>query len=531
MSRMSELTVAFTTTGEEKALANELASAFREILSVDNAFSDESGITLECWSSEHYFLADVTPVITCIVASLFPDKTIEATGRGEYTVVDDIHEYGATYSPEADRVESRWSNYCLGLNEDYGTKYSVDEAVLDTYYYGKLKECAEKMKLQLLGDKLDAYKAERSISAEKQYEWFKNYNAALATYLHARDPRDLVIPKKLDAIPPKAFMNCSMESLSIAEGVKKIGQKAFMNCKNVGEIVIPASVESISDEAFAGCTSLERIEFKNDAETLQPSLLKDCTSLRSVIFTGHVKTIKRTFQGLPNLEQVVLPEGLEELGDNAFADCVSLTDINLPKSLKSVSSSAFKGCSKLNLTLPSGLQEKAEFQVSNDMLLKAVKCVQSSEEAKDLLYFFDSLNKCKQFKKLSKAYEAEPWYKEYRKQLEEYKSKGGSSFSSQLQIKEKYFKMTFVEYAKEYFDKFVQANSDEEAMKLVSEEFTGKEIEKNNKALTAAVMTRSGRKSKDIVAEVGISSSVMSAVNMKVPYTELGSIVERMEKI
>lgn len=50
-------------------------------------------------------------------------------------------------------------------------------------------------------------------------------------------------------------------SVSIPDGVMKIGEDAFRRCTSLASLTIPASVTEISYHAFFGCTSLKEIYF------------------------------------------------------------------------------------------------------------------------------------------------------------------------------------------------------------------------------------------------------------------------------
>lgn len=52
-----------------------------------------------------------------------------------------------------------------------------------------------------------------------------------------------------------------ISSLTIGEGVTRIGDYAFMLCSFVTKVVIPESVTSMGDWAFWHCQSLKRITF------------------------------------------------------------------------------------------------------------------------------------------------------------------------------------------------------------------------------------------------------------------------------
>ena len=57
-----------------------------------------------------------------------------------------------------------------------------------------------------------------------------------------------------------------------------------------------------------------------------------------------------------NLEKVVIPEGVEAIGDYAFANAPNLSRVVLPSTLKSIGRGAFSNCTYLeSITLPEGL--------------------------------------------------------------------------------------------------------------------------------------------------------------------------------
>jgi len=90
-------------------------------------------------------------------------------------------------------------------------------------------------------------------------------------------------------------------------------------------------------------------------------------------YTGNPKTLKipeQTPEGVPvkaigehafgghqsNLVKVVIPEGVEKIGEYAFTNAPKLETVILPSTLKTVGRGAFKDCSYLkNIELPDGL--------------------------------------------------------------------------------------------------------------------------------------------------------------------------------
>lgn len=113
----------------------------------------------------------------------------------------------------------------------------------------------------------------------------KKYSIKITNY-HGKSAKKLVISYKIDGMPvdeicDRAFENANVCELYIHGGLKKIGKNAFYkstvkkavladgikripeymfyNCKNLAEINIPCTVKSIGKSAFASCTSLEFI--------------------------------------------------------------------------------------------------------------------------------------------------------------------------------------------------------------------------------------------------------------------------------
>ena len=63
---------------------------------------------------------------------------------------------------------------------------------------------------------------------------------------------DLTLPAALVAIEEEAFAGIDAARVEITENVVSIGPRAFADCKNLTELVIPATVQIIDDTALEG---------------------------------------------------------------------------------------------------------------------------------------------------------------------------------------------------------------------------------------------------------------------------------------
>ena len=150
-----------------------------------------------------------------------------------------------------------------------------------------------------------------------------------------------VLPDKLESIGQEAFANTSLSGvLQLPEGLKSVA--GFSHTKITG-IVFPSTLEEIagvdgSEGAFYQCKSLI-------CEISLPESLK--------------KIGKRAFWRSSIKGNLVLPEGLEEIGDYAFRECSGLTgSLVIPSGVRVISPYAFTDCGFTgNLTLPMGLEK------------------------------------------------------------------------------------------------------------------------------------------------------------------------------
>ena len=62
----------------------------------------------------------------------------------------------------------------------------------------------------------------------------------------------LTLPAALVAIEEEAFAGIDAGRVEITENVVSIGPRAFADCKNLTELVIPATVQRIADDALDG---------------------------------------------------------------------------------------------------------------------------------------------------------------------------------------------------------------------------------------------------------------------------------------
>ncbi|MBO5318203.1 MAG: leucine-rich repeat protein [Ruminococcus sp.] len=69
--------------------------------------------------------------------------------------------------------------------------------------------------------------------------------------------------------------------------VSEIAREAFMDCKNIAEIELPASITLIGSGAFRGCTCLKRIDLGRRIYSIESGTFDECPALETVIIRSE----------------------------------------------------------------------------------------------------------------------------------------------------------------------------------------------------------------------------------------------------
>lgn len=145
---------------------------------------------------------------------------------------------------------------------------------------------------------------------------------------------------------------------------------AFSGCSNLWKVTIPVNVESMTFNNFYYCVSLKTITFEkgsklkaftgghdNNYKILGAFL--DCKSLTTIEIPASVESLGTAFKG-SSLRTITFEKGSKlksitggyQNKDNysgALSDCKALTFIEIPASVETIEIAAFKGCSSLEM--------------------------------------------------------------------------------------------------------------------------------------------------------------------------------------
>lgn len=208
---------------------------------------------------------------------------------------------------------------------------------------------------------------------------------------------DVVIPEGVKEIGNDAFIDCGgLASVTIPEGVREIGSYAFGE-SSIQSVTIPKSVRSIGHGAFSYCENLTSVTFQdredavgieeldllfNGSPNITNVAIPRCMTRIAIALFGDTLWLKKLgefavldhflikYQGTK--ANVVIPEEIEELGWLSFAHCDCVKSVVIPESVTEIGHCTFMGCKNLqSVTIPKSVEEidKSVFEDSRPAII------------------------------------------------------------------------------------------------------------------------------------------------------------------
>ena len=110
---------------------------------------------------------------------------------------------------------------------------------------------------------------------------------------------------------------------------------------------------SVFSDSLRG-SDVEEAVVPEGVEVLDASAFAGCRRLTRVSLLSTLRVIEESaFWGCESLSTLTLPPSLERIGSRAFSGCSALVELNIPAGVREIGSGAFANCENLTtLTLP-----------------------------------------------------------------------------------------------------------------------------------------------------------------------------------
>lgn len=262
---------------------------------------------------------------------------------------------------------------CDGLTDiriPKGTETVGEEAFADC---GALKSVKLPDSVTSIGDgAFNSCKSLASITVDENNKSFLSKDGvlydkkqeSLVLFPAAIDIESYTIPNGVKTIGNYAFASCKLlTGVTIPDSVTYIGEHAFWGCKSLTSITIPKSVTSIEKYAFTSCTALTSITIPESVTSIGYNALDNCKSLTSItvdennkyysskdgVLFNKDRTVLILYPGSNNRKSYIIPDSVTTIEDGAFESCEFLTGILIPDSVTSIEPNSFPWIETLTL--------------------------------------------------------------------------------------------------------------------------------------------------------------------------------------
>lgn len=159
----------------------------------------------------------------------------------------------------------------------------------------------------------------------------------------------IVFPSTLKTVESYAFRNSAIKEFNFPEGLESVGKWTVYASTGVEKIVVPSTVTKWGDEAFTNNGTLKEIVLNDGLKVLGAKAFQNCPALTAISLPGTLRIIyDYAFAKCSNLKTINFGEGLTLLGNYMFSECTGLEEVTIPGSLTSIGQRAFQNCTALN---------------------------------------------------------------------------------------------------------------------------------------------------------------------------------------
>ncbi len=156
----------------------------------------------------------------------------------------------------------------------------------------------------------------------------------------------------------------SDETVSIPSGISEIGRDAFFRNEKIKKIIVPSDVKKINSEysfhgSFRDCPELSEVIISEGVTDIGPGTFSNCVKLQSISLPMDLLSFsEKVFSDCINLKNIIIPPKIKLIGDSAFYNCRSFTEIIIPNGVISLGEKAFGNCKDLkSIHIPATVTE------------------------------------------------------------------------------------------------------------------------------------------------------------------------------
>lgn len=127
----------------------------------------------------------------------------------------------------------------------------------------------------------------------------------------------IILPDSIKIIREKAFSNTLISEIDL-KNVEVIEIKAFEQCNNLVEVIIPNSATNIESYIFNNCDNIVKITAPSLGTGSRFDMFASYSNIKEFVLTASDSIANSAFYNAPLLEKLTLPNTIERINENAF---------------------------------------------------------------------------------------------------------------------------------------------------------------------------------------------------------------------
>ena len=162
-----------------------------------------------------------------------------------------------------------------------------------------------------------------------EYSIEENNKVKITRIIVNNEEKELIIPSSIDGYEVKEVSNQNYGDLNnitrliISEGIESIEN---LSLEKLSYVRLPDTLKIIGRASFAGCEDLENINIPNNIEEIRESAFAET-----------------------RISRIEIPEKVKKIGNRAFSNCENLEKVSIPINVTNIEGNPFYGCTNLTI--------------------------------------------------------------------------------------------------------------------------------------------------------------------------------------
>ena len=195
-----------------------------------------------------------------------------------------------------------------------------------------------------------------SVQYDDFYCRIRDNGIEIADYIG--DDENVIIPDTINGLPvisvgkyafnvnidedPRFDRMCNILHITLPDTVIYLEEGAFCQCPRVESVDMPKELQTIGDRCFESAGYLKKLDIPKGVTTIGERAFDNCRSLKSISFSAGIKYLPYRVLSQLTLDELILPETLEEIDVDAFLGTKISSPIYISENVKYIAENAFR---------------------------------------------------------------------------------------------------------------------------------------------------------------------------------------------